>query len=74
MSSFILKNKLALELKICFSPRFESNYQKLLLEAKRKLGEILSAFEFLDNQSLDLVSSRIYIAISVLLLYFMLIV
>jgi hypothetical protein len=30
-------------------------YQKLLLEAKRRLGEILSAFEFLDNESLDLV-------------------
>lgn len=29
--------------------------QKLLLEAKRKLGEILSAFEFLDAQSLELV-------------------
>ncbi|KAH9711223.1 D-2-hydroxyglutarate dehydrogenase [Citrus sinensis] len=29
--------------------------QKLLREAKRKLGEILSAFEFLDNQSMDLV-------------------
>ncbi|KAL9461657.1 hypothetical protein AB3S75_004617 [Citrus x aurantiifolia] len=29
--------------------------QKLLWEAKRKLGEILSAFEFLDNQSMDLV-------------------
>ncbi|WOH00439.1 hypothetical protein DCAR_0519799 [Daucus carota subsp. sativus] len=28
--------------------------QKLLLEAKRKLGEILSAYEFLDAQSLDL--------------------
>lgn len=32
-----------------------SNCQKLLLEAKRKLGEILSAYEFLDVQSLDLV-------------------
>ncbi|OWM88827.1 hypothetical protein CDL15_Pgr020781 [Punica granatum] len=30
--------------------------QKLLLEAKRKLGEILSAFEFLDEQSMALVS------------------
>lgn len=30
--------------------------QKLLLEAKRKLGEILSAYEFLDVQSLDLVN------------------
>ena len=30
--------------------------QKLLLEAKRKLGEILSAYEFLDAQSLDLVN------------------
>uniref|UniRef100_A0A2P2LJU9 D-2-hydroxyglutarate dehydrogenase n=1 Tax=Rhizophora mucronata TaxID=61149 RepID=A0A2P2LJU9_RHIMU len=29
--------------------------QKLLLEAKRKLGEILSAFEFLDSQAMDLV-------------------
>ncbi|KAK4741456.1 hypothetical protein SAY87_025044 [Trapa incisa] len=28
--------------------------QKLLLEAKRKLGEILSAFEFLDEQSMTL--------------------
>lgn len=30
--------------------------QKLLFEAKRKLGEILSAFEFLDEQSMTLVS------------------
>jgi D-2-hydroxyglutarate dehydrogenase len=30
--------------------------QKLLVEAKRNLGEILSAFEFLDNNSMDLVS------------------
>ncbi|KAM7520138.1 hypothetical protein LguiB_019100 [Lonicera macranthoides] len=29
--------------------------QKLLLEAKRRLGEILSAFEFLDSHALDLV-------------------
>ncbi|XP_057952890.1 D-2-hydroxyglutarate dehydrogenase, mitochondrial isoform X2 [Malania oleifera] len=29
--------------------------QNLLLEAKRKLGEVLSAFEFLDDQSLDMV-------------------
>ncbi|PIN15809.1 Proteins containing the FAD binding domain [Handroanthus impetiginosus] len=29
--------------------------QKLLLEAKRKLGEILSAFEFLDISAMDLV-------------------
>lgn len=29
--------------------------QKLLFEAKRRLGEILSAFEFLDNESLNLV-------------------
>ncbi|KAF5960970.1 hypothetical protein HYC85_002179 [Camellia sinensis] len=29
--------------------------QNLLLEAKRKLGEILSAFEFLDSNSMDLV-------------------
>ncbi|GAB4847483.1 D-2-hydroxyglutarate dehydrogenase, mitochondrial, variant 3 [Ancistrocladus abbreviatus] len=28
--------------------------QKLLLEAKRKLGEVLSAFEFLDSQAMDL--------------------
>ncbi|XP_042494676.1 D-2-hydroxyglutarate dehydrogenase, mitochondrial [Macadamia integrifolia] len=28
--------------------------QKLLVEARRKLGEVLSAFEFLDNQSMDL--------------------
>ncbi|KAJ4714298.1 D-2-hydroxyglutarate dehydrogenase, mitochondrial-like [Melia azedarach] len=33
--------------------------QKLLLEAKRKLGEILSAFEFLDNQSMDLVLNHL---------------
>ncbi|XVE82548.1 hypothetical protein DITRI_Ditri16bG0014100 [Diplodiscus trichospermus] len=32
-----------------------SSCQKLLMEAKRKLGEILSAFEFLDNQAVDLV-------------------
>ncbi|KAK3032279.1 hypothetical protein RJ639_036236 [Escallonia herrerae] len=32
-----------------------SSCQKLLLAAKRKLGEILSAFEFLDTQALDLV-------------------
>lgn len=30
--------------------------QKLLMEAKRKLGEILSAFEFLDDVAMDLVS------------------
>ncbi|KAG5621020.1 hypothetical protein H5410_006238 [Solanum commersonii] len=30
-------------------------HQKLLLEAKRKLGEILSAFEFLDHGAMDLV-------------------
>ena len=29
--------------------------QKLLVEAKRKLGEILSAFEFLDIVAMDLV-------------------
>ncbi|KAF8018718.1 hypothetical protein BT93_H3578 [Corymbia citriodora subsp. variegata] len=28
--------------------------QKLLLEARRKLGEVLSAFEFLDEQAMDL--------------------
>lgn len=33
--------------------------QKLLLEAKRKLGEILSAFEFLDGQSMDVVTSHL---------------
>ncbi|XP_062145163.1 D-2-hydroxyglutarate dehydrogenase, mitochondrial [Alnus glutinosa] len=33
--------------------------QKLLLEAKRRLGEILSAFEFLDNESLDLVLNHL---------------
>lgn len=27
------------------------------MDAKRKLGEILSAFEFLDNMSMDLVRS-----------------
>ncbi|XP_044470639.1 D-2-hydroxyglutarate dehydrogenase, mitochondrial isoform X2 [Mangifera indica] len=32
--------------------------QKLLLEAKRKLGEVLSAFEFLDKQTMDLVGAR----------------
>ncbi|KAL4644312.1 hypothetical protein ACB092_02G156200 [Castanea dentata] len=31
-----------------------SSCQKLLFEAKRRLGEILSAFEFLDNESLNL--------------------
>ncbi|XP_057492468.1 D-2-hydroxyglutarate dehydrogenase, mitochondrial isoform X2 [Actinidia eriantha] len=33
--------------------------QNLLLEAKRKLGEILSAFEFLDGNSLDLVLNHL---------------
>ncbi|RZC53515.1 hypothetical protein C5167_012364 [Papaver somniferum] len=33
--------------------------QKLLLEAKRKLGEVLSAFEFLDNQSMDMVLTHL---------------
>ncbi|CAL5188101.1 unnamed protein product [Lathyrus oleraceus] len=33
--------------------------QKLLQEAKRKLGEILSAFEFLDSQSMDLVTNHL---------------
>lgn len=37
--------------------------QKLLLEAKRKLGEILSAYEFLDVQSLDLVKILCKLAI-----------
>ncbi|CAI9110854.1 OLC1v1010944C1 [Oldenlandia corymbosa var. corymbosa] len=32
-----------------------SSCQKLLLEAKRKLGEILSAFEFLDSDAMNLV-------------------
>ncbi|RDX88084.1 D-2-hydroxyglutarate dehydrogenase, mitochondrial, partial [Mucuna pruriens] len=32
---------------------------KLLQEAKRKLGEILSAFEFLDGQSMDLVLNHL---------------
>ncbi|CAI8588640.1 unnamed protein product [Vicia faba] len=36
-----------------------SSCQKLLQEAKRKLGEILSAFEFLDSQSMDLVTSHL---------------
>ncbi|GAB2227358.1 hypothetical protein Droror1_Dr00009176 [Drosera rotundifolia] len=33
--------------------------QKLLLEAKRKLGEVLSGFEFLDSQSMDLVLNHL---------------
>ncbi|KAH7836090.1 hypothetical protein Vadar_032608 [Vaccinium darrowii] len=33
--------------------------QNLLLEAKRKLGEILSAFEFLDSDSMDLVLNHL---------------
>lgn len=33
--------------------------QKLLLEAKRKLGETLSAFEFLDSNSMDLVLNHL---------------
>ncbi|XP_021908112.1 D-2-hydroxyglutarate dehydrogenase, mitochondrial [Carica papaya] len=33
--------------------------QKLLFEAKRKLGEILSAFEFLDDMSMSLVLDRL---------------
>lgn len=33
--------------------------QKLLLEAKRKLGEVLSAFEFLDKQTMDLVLNHL---------------
>ncbi|CAN8328026.1 unnamed protein product [Cochlearia groenlandica] len=33
--------------------------QKLLIEAKRNLGEILSAFEFLDNNSMDLVLNHL---------------
>ncbi|GMH24569.1 hypothetical protein Nepgr_026412 [Nepenthes gracilis] len=33
--------------------------QKLLLEAKRKLGEVLSAFELLDSQSMDLVLNHL---------------
>ncbi|KAB2061689.1 hypothetical protein ES319_A10G102800v1 [Gossypium barbadense] len=32
-----------------------SSCQKLLMEAKRKLGEILSAFEFLDTEAMNLV-------------------
>ncbi|KAK0603564.1 hypothetical protein LWI29_006294 [Acer saccharum] len=33
--------------------------QKLLVEAKMRLGDILSAFEFLDNQSMDLVLNHL---------------
>ncbi|XP_015576266.1 D-2-hydroxyglutarate dehydrogenase, mitochondrial [Ricinus communis] len=33
--------------------------QKLLLEAKRKLGEILSAFEFLDSEAMGLVLNHL---------------
>ncbi|OIV94820.1 hypothetical protein TanjilG_22017 [Lupinus angustifolius] len=36
-----------------------SSCQKLLQEAKRKLGEILSAFEFLDSQSMNLVLNHL---------------
>ncbi|KAK7309324.1 hypothetical protein RJT34_05954 [Clitoria ternatea] len=36
-----------------------SSCQKLLQEAKWKLGEILSAFEFLDGQSMDLVLNHL---------------
>ncbi|XP_027360564.1 D-2-hydroxyglutarate dehydrogenase, mitochondrial isoform X2 [Abrus precatorius] len=36
-----------------------SSCQKLLQEAKRKLGEILSAFEFLDHQSMNLVLNHL---------------
>ncbi|XP_020216412.1 D-2-hydroxyglutarate dehydrogenase, mitochondrial [Cajanus cajan] len=36
-----------------------SSCQKLLQEAKRKLGEILSAFEFLDGQSMNLVLNHL---------------
>lgn len=31
-------------------------FQNLLQEAKRKLGEVLSAFEFLDIHSMDMVN------------------
>ncbi|WCJ43516.1 D-2-hydroxyglutarate dehydrogenase mitochondrial [Euphorbia peplus] len=33
--------------------------QKLLFEAKRKLGEILSAFEFLDSEAMELVLNHL---------------
>uniref|UniRef100_A0A7C9F3D8 FAD-binding PCMH-type domain-containing protein n=2 Tax=Opuntia streptacantha TaxID=393608 RepID=A0A7C9F3D8_OPUST len=33
--------------------------QRLLLEAKRKLGEVLSAFEFLDNHAMDVVLNKL---------------
>ncbi|KAM6564654.1 hypothetical protein CsatB_024652 [Cannabis sativa] len=33
--------------------------QKLLIEAKRKLGEILSAFEFLDNAAMDMALNKL---------------
>ncbi|CAH2076470.1 unnamed protein product [Thlaspi arvense] len=33
--------------------------QKILVEAKKNLGEILSAFEFLDNSSMDLVLNHL---------------
>ncbi|KAL5713355.1 D-2-hydroxyglutarate dehydrogenase [Ranunculus cassubicifolius] len=33
--------------------------KKLLLEAKRNLGEVLSAFEFLDNESMDMVLTHL---------------
>ncbi|XP_022985346.1 D-2-hydroxyglutarate dehydrogenase, mitochondrial [Cucurbita maxima] len=36
-----------------------SSCQKLLVDAKRKLGEILSAFEFLDNMSMDVVLNHL---------------
>lgn len=41
-------------------PYCSSCQQKLLLEAKRKLGEILSAFEFLDSEAVDLVMLLCY--------------
>ncbi|KAJ0963156.1 hypothetical protein J5N97_028278 [Dioscorea zingiberensis] len=36
-----------------------SSCQKLLLKAKRGLGEVLSAFEFLDKHSMELVLSKV---------------
>ncbi|KAG5517803.1 hypothetical protein RHGRI_038241 [Rhododendron griersonianum] len=43
---------------ICYGDSL-SVHQNLLLEAKRKLGNILSAFEFLDSHSMDLVLNHL---------------
>ena len=43
-------------LHLYFHTAIFSYFQKLLLEAKRSLGDVISAFEFMDSHCMDMVS------------------